>query len=47
MPRFLSPDEVCLTNWVLPETTESSYVPGFVILAPAVLLAATLYILGP
>jgi|GEM_PF-1728707 len=47
MPRFLSPDEVFLTNRVLPETTEPSYVLGFVILGPAVPLAATLCILGP
>lgn len=46
VPRFLTPDEVFLIHRLLPETTESSYVPGFVILAPAVPLAATLYILG-
>lgn len=47
MPRFLSPDEVFLIHRVLPETTEPSCVPGFVIRAPAVPLAATLHILVP
>lgn len=46
MPRFLTPDEVSLIHRLLPETTEPSYVPGFVIRAPAGPLAATLYILG-